>query len=315
MPRRDGGKPVIDAFGSRPLERLRSLRQRYGLRHGVLREAALQRDRLFNRVTDGVLADDLRRLGVRPGDTVFVHTALSRIGHVVGGPETVVRAVQRVVGDHGTILMPAFSWGGLVLDYVRQSPVFDVQTTPCALGTIPEAFRHATATHRSLHPTHSVAGWGRLAEELLAGHEAAGGPFGRGTPFVRCLEAGGRGLVVGARVHNYTTLRAIEDERHDYPYPIYWPKTFTLDVIDRTGRRLSVNTKVHNPLLGPYRNGDLLIPHLKAQGLLVEGRVGRAAAYLIEGKDLLTTLGDLVDRRIFPFTISPEEYRQRHGPC
>ena len=141
----------------------------------------------------------------------------------------------------------------------------------------------------------------------------AEGPFGHGTPFVKCLEAGGRGLVIGARVHNYTTLRAIEDIRADYPYPVYWPERFTLEVVDRAGRHIRVSTKVHNPLLGPYRNGDLLIPQFRQRGLLREGRVGQAPAFLIEGRMLLGVLDELVDQRVFPFTISSEEYRKRHG--
>jgi aminoglycoside 3-N-acetyltransferase len=296
-----------------PVERLRELRRGYGLRLGLVREARLQLDRVLRRVTEAGLVADLARLGVRAGDIVFVHTALSRIGHVVGGPATVIRALRHAVGDGGTILMPAFSSGGMALDYVRQNPVFDARRTPCDLGAIPETFRRETATHRSLHPTHSVSGRGPLAAELLVGHERAPGPFGIGTPFVKCLEAGGRGLVIGARVHNYTTLRAIEDVRADYPYPVYVPEPFTLDVIDEGGRRLAVTTRVHNPLLGPYRNGDLLIPALRERGLVAEGRVGQASAFLIEGRTLLVALGELVDARIFPFTISPEEYRRRHG--
>jgi aminoglycoside 3-N-acetyltransferase len=294
-------------------DRIHVLRQRYGLRRGLAREARLQRDRWFRRVTERKLVDDLQRLGVRPGDLLFVHTALSRLGHVVGGADAVIRALIQTVGESGTLLMPAFSSGGLVLDYVQTRPTYDVRRTPCALGEIPERFRQTAATHRSLHPTHSVTGRGPQAAAMLPGHEDASGPFGRGTPFVRCLEAGGRGLVLGARVHNYTTLRAIEDERSDYPFPVYVPDPYTLDVLDWSGQRKSVTTKVHNPLLGPYRNGDLLIPHLKERGILTEGRVGAAPAYLIDGTHLLKALGELVDRGIFPFTISPDDFSRRHA--
>jgi hypothetical protein len=117
-------------------------------------------------------------------------------------------------------------------------------------------------------------------------------------------------LIIGARVHNYTTLRAIEDIREDYPLPVYWPESFTLEVIDRDGRSLRVTTKVHNPALGPYRNGDLLIPHLRSAGILREGVVGEARAYLIEGQHLLAVLGALLNRGIIPFTISPAAFQE-----
>jgi aminoglycoside 3-N-acetyltransferase len=295
------------------LGRIRELRARYGLRAGLARELRLQRNRILRRHEENSLSDDLRRLGVSTGDMVFVHTALSKVGHVVGGADTLIRAIMLSVGERGTVLMPSFSYGGLVLEYVRQNPVFDVRSTPCDLGVTPETFRRSYATGRSVHPTHSVCGWGREAQALLAEHERRVGPFGPGTPFVRFLERGGRGLIIGARVNNFTAMRAIEDIREDYPLPVYWPETFTLDVIDWVGRRFSVTTKVHNPVLGPYRNGDLLIPYFRQYGIIREGQVGEAPAYLIEGIRLLPILSELVDRGVLPFTISAPGYRRKHG--
>ena len=53
------------------------------------------------------LAADFQRLGLTAGDTVFVHSALSTLGHVEGGADTVIAALLSVVGHSGTLAAPA----------------------------------------------------------------------------------------------------------------------------------------------------------------------------------------------------------------
>ena len=62
------------------------------------------------------LATELRALGIRLDDTLMVHSSLSALGHVEGGPETVVDALREAVGPGGTLIVPAFRdsvWGDM----------------------------------------------------------------------------------------------------------------------------------------------------------------------------------------------------------
>lgn len=272
-------------------ERLQALRRSYGLRRGLVREALLRADFLLHRVGKRKLVAGLRELGLEEGDLVCVHTAFRSLGFVVGGPHAVIRALEEVVGPQGTILMPAYSTGGMTIDWVKRSPVYDVRRTPSDLGVLPEVFRMLPGTLRSLHPTHSVCGRGRLAAALLEGHEAADRPFGHGTPFMRLIERGGKGLILGARLHNFTTLRTIEDHLGaSYPLNPYLPEAFPVEIVDEAGRRRVVRTFVPDPALGPRRNGDVFLPFLRERGLVREGRVGRANAILVECATLLEAL-------------------------
>jgi len=56
------------------------------------------------------LVADLKRMGVRPGDVLIVHSSMKSLGHVHGGPESLIAALQRAVGPRGTIVMTAFSY-------------------------------------------------------------------------------------------------------------------------------------------------------------------------------------------------------------
>ena len=65
-------------------------------------------------VTRRQIGEDLKRLGVRRGDAVMMHSSLSALGPVEGGAETVVDALLDAVGPSGTLLVPAFRdsvWG------------------------------------------------------------------------------------------------------------------------------------------------------------------------------------------------------------
>jgi aminoglycoside 3-N-acetyltransferase len=55
------------------------------------------------------LAAEFRRLGLKEGMTVIVHSSLSSLGFVCGGPVAVVQALMKVVTEEGTLVMPAFS--------------------------------------------------------------------------------------------------------------------------------------------------------------------------------------------------------------
>ena len=52
------------------------------------------------------LAADLRSLGVRPGSTLLVHSAMRPLGWVCGGPHAVVLALRDAVGPEGTLVVP-----------------------------------------------------------------------------------------------------------------------------------------------------------------------------------------------------------------
>jgi aminoglycoside N3'-acetyltransferase len=70
-------------------------------------------------VTKEELKRGLRKLGLKEGDTVGVHSSLSSFGYVEGGADAVIDALLEVVGEEGTIVMPTHSSN---LEKVELSP-------------------------------------------------------------------------------------------------------------------------------------------------------------------------------------------------
>ena len=60
-------------------------------------------------VTVHSLMADLQAIGLRPGSTIIVHSSLSTLGWVSGGPVAVVLALENVLTPAGTLVMPTHS--------------------------------------------------------------------------------------------------------------------------------------------------------------------------------------------------------------
>lgn len=172
-------------------------------------------------VTRSQLAADLRRLGVREGGVVMVHTRMSALGWVVGAAETVVHALLDAIGPDGTLMAYA-SWTEHVYHatdwpaerrdaYVAEPPVFDVAISEAERehGRIPERIRTWPGAHRSFHPEASVVAVGARAAWLTADHPQDEG-YGPASPFARLGEAGGQVLLLGAPLETLTILHHAE---------------------------------------------------------------------------------------------------------
>ncbi|MFH1477511.1 MAG: AAC(3) family N-acetyltransferase [Verrucomicrobiota bacterium] len=173
----------------------------------------------------------LAKAGVKPGQVVLVHAALRPLGNVPGGAETVIRAFLDVLGAEGTLLMPALSY-----KYVTpMQPVFDVKLTPACVGTLPEYFRTRAGTLRSIHPTHSVCGIGRLAEKILGDHILDATPCGPHSPFYILPKVQGYIIMLGCGLRPNTSMHAVE-ELVAPPY-LFGPEiAYTLKLPDGTAR-------------------------------------------------------------------------------
>ncbi len=119
------------------------------------------------------LGDDLKRLGVRKGDCVMLHSSLSSLGWVEGGAETVVEAFFDVMGPEGTLVTPGFTqgaWGErLAMEDCEANCAqkFCPSKAPSHEGAIPNAALKYPGKVRSCHPTTSWIANGAHAAEVV----------------------------------------------------------------------------------------------------------------------------------------------------
>lgn len=160
-------------------------------------------------MTIQMIEDGLRDLGLRAGDLVVVHSSLSSFGWVDGGADAVIDALLAAVAPGGTVVMPTLTFGPYTPE--NPPPLFDPRTRAGIVGRIPEVFRQRPAARRSLHPTHSVAAMGPLADELTADHELSRTPIGPDGAWGRIAQWGGRILMLGAPLRTCTMMHGPEE--------------------------------------------------------------------------------------------------------
>lgn len=188
----------------------------------------------------------LESCGIQPGDCVFLHSGMSRLGPIDGGPGTVIRAFLDTLGAEGTLLMPAFTRSFSAFDgrpiRSRGFRPFNPKTTPIWTGSISAVFSKMPGVIRSPHPTHSVAGIGPQAEKCIGGHKETDPPTGSTSAFAHLSELDAKIVFLGADLSSCTYLHFLEDEAD---LPCLKPATCIIE--DDDGLRRSVTVPKHLP--------------------------------------------------------------------
>lgn len=226
----------------------------------------------------------LRRLGVRSGDVLMIHSSWSPANGFQGRPVEMIQALKDVVGPDGLLSMPSLTYQNeSSSEFLRRAIPMDVRRSPSKMGLLTEVFRRGKGVLRSLSPTHPVLAWGARASEFVAGHEKALSPFGPGTPFSRLLEWGGKVLTIDAPFSTITFTHFIEDRiAPTLPFPLYEAEPLTGVVVDYDGRQREVPVRVLSAEANRLRRDERLVDVLERQSVLKRQRVGDTRLMLID---------------------------------
>ncbi len=237
--------------------------------------------------TEDSLTEDLRRIGLRPGDTVLVHCSLRAVGWTSGGAEAVIRALCNVLAGSGTLVMPSQSsqltdpvgWTAPPIpiawhETVRETmPAYDVRITPTRrMGVVAEQFRTWPGVRRSAHPALSFAALGPRAEHITDGQPLED-PFGDASPLAVLHRVDARILLLGVGFERCTALHLAE--RRAWPDRALVAEGAPL-LVD--GQRRWVRYRVPPLDAAPFPD---MGHHLAALGMVTEGTVGAAVCRLL----------------------------------
>ncbi len=245
------------------------------------------------------LKSDLSAAGIKCGDSVLVHSSMSRVGFLENGPQTFIEALIETVGESGNILMPNSPNASFQEEYIQNLEIFDVLEDRSALGAITEAFRTYPGAVRSAHPTEPVSAYGPLKEYFTEGHFGELTPYTEKSPYFRLAETKGKILYVGVTLANAgTSLHLLEDHIGDsFPDPVYSSQIYNVKIRHADGSIKSMQTKVHNPAQSKLRKCDELIPHFIESGSMEEVKIGNADCLVTDSKKMLDTMIKLFEEK------------------
>ena len=249
--------------------------------------------------TRASIKKDLETLGLKPTDTILIHSSVKSLGEVEGRGEGFLLALLDYFKP-GLVAFPTLSWD---LVHAKQ-PVFSVRDTPSTTGVLPELFRKLPGVRRSLHPTHSIAAAGPDAEAFLAGHETFDSPAHRNSPWGKLYDRNAKILFVGASIVSNTFLHGVEEW---LPVPGMLTETAeNLIVFDYEGNRIEVPSRRHT---GGHSNYyGLMEEPFRSCGALSEGKLCDAHVIVLDARLAGDCTYSLLQKEPLFFT---QEYQTR----
>ncbi|MBN1676114.1 MAG: AAC(3) family N-acetyltransferase [Kiritimatiellae bacterium] len=208
-------------------------------------------------MTKNEIVAGLRKLGLKKGDIVMVHSSLASLGRVTGGAQALLDAFLAVLGRDGTLVVPVFGKLGILTELVRQHPKSVV----------------------SVIPTGTVAALGKHARRICKDHWKADLVHEKDTPYVRIAEMGGYICLLGVDQDRNTSLHTAEAVLR-LPY-LKRTKEHTFDTPE------GKVTKSWPFFPGPHRDFIGLDRAFRESGKMKVGRIGTAVARLIKSRDML----------------------------
>jgi len=135
------------------------------------------------KITPDELTAGFQEAGLEDGDAVMFHASLERIGSVDGGAAIVIHRLLRVIGDNGTLLMPAFtsisrhgqSHENFTLPHCwcdgnegRHVPFIPELQPDKQLSSIVHRLCSWPRARRSKHPGYSYVAVGKRSDEVVS---------------------------------------------------------------------------------------------------------------------------------------------------
>ena len=255
-------------------------------------------------ITRSDLVRELTAIGVEAGQVLMLHASLSSLGNVIGGADSVVLALQQVLGEGGTLIALA-SWDngppdddsgwseGFREAYLRDPPAFDPLVSACAryVGRLPERIRTWPGAMRSDHPEASFVALGGSAPWLTE-DQPTDHPYGPASPLAKVLEADGSILMLGAPLETITMLHHAEEladvptkRSVHYSAPVKTPTGIEWREIHDINT--STGAFVYEPVVGDRDAFEVIAEEALATGIGRKRPIGESRSVLFPAQELV----------------------------
>ncbi len=192
--------------------------------------------------------------------------------------------------------MPTFTLRGLQYNYVQRQRIFNVKRTPSQVGLFTELFRRAEGVTRSLHPTHSVAAWGKHSKEFVEEHHL-GTAFGEKSPICKMQQHNGLVAGIGVIPNRCFTLYHVAEELHPTTRAIqYSTDTFEMTIIHGEKKIPYQVTPLRPDLVRRYDRADRI---LQSEGIIRYYTVKGLKFGVTPARQFLKRAPGLIDAKLF----------------
>lgn len=165
------------------------------------------------------LINHLKQLGIKKGDLLVVHSSSDGLKDLDCRENELLEALIDLVGNEGTIAMPAFP-DEAKLKTQEGKLVYDSVRSLAWTGMLPNLLLRKKGAKRSEYPYNPLVAYGPLADEMMSNNINAELAHGKGSCWGFCVEKHAKILFLGLPAyHSCTVLHVVEDYQ-----PSFWPK-------------------------------------------------------------------------------------------
>lgn len=241
-------------------------------------------------ITQKDIENALAGLGIKKGDSIMVHSDIGSFGKLAAFDRTsllqaLVDSLKESVGN-GTIIMPTFTYS-----FFKNEP-YDIANSKSTVGTLTEYFRKQTDVSRTIHPTHSVAVWGKHKKDFLNIGKCT---FGKGSIFGKIHGMNCKIVFLGVPFHKSCTFIHYIEEMHKVPYR-YMKKIRGKIIADK---KYEDEFDFYYKYACFFNSFIGLERHVVKKGFLKEVRVGHGTISMIEPNKLFEEGCKLLDQDIY----------------
>lgn len=244
----------------------------------------------------------LEQLGLHSCDKVTMHTSLKAVGPMENGAEGLLDALLEFFYD-GLLIIPTHTWAGIA-DRLYYDPL---ETVPC-IGTLPRIAAFHPKAVRSLHPTHSVAVFGKDAKAYVAAEKTYGTPTPADNCLSRLYQENGKILLLGVGFESNTYIHAVE-EQLDIPNRI-GEEIFPVKIKAAEDKIIEVNFQGHyvkGLAYGISEHYPILEKPFYHMGALTYGKLGNAKVICCDARKTAMAYEQLYRQLPYDFCLENKE--------
>ncbi len=255
----------------------------------------------------------LKKVGVKKGSTVLIHSALHVLGKMKNStygeiPKKIYYCIKKHLGQRGTIIVPAFYY-----NYARKRKPFDLyKSSPSSsLGIFSKYIFDNQNFIRSKNPITSLAAVGYLAKKIC--QQSNSRPYGKNSAWDKLTNFNSTILFLGTPLRRSLTyihfIEFLAGVPHMYVKKINIPIKKNGTIIEKNAliyvRYLDFNIAVN---LKKFEND------LKKNRLLKSIRLGSGYIYSIKCKDVLNFGLKKIIRNSSYFLDQPPSFKKNKYP-
>jgi aminoglycoside 3-N-acetyltransferase len=232
----------------------------------------------------------VRRLGIRAGNHIFVHSSLVDRIRTNVRPHELLNIILEIIGSEGSVSVPTFP-SGFSKELMKTKKPFDVKRTPSGMGLLSECVRRHKGSKRSLHPTKSVATIGKIADSVLSEHHLSDYEFGSESPLVKLLEYDVKIIGIGVPMSYLSLVNTVEDCYPDeFPIAVHEPGVYEKMCISAEGEEHMVHTRVRDLRIMARANPERFVRKFLRKEAYTIYRYYLSPFFSVNGRELFDEL-------------------------